>query len=35
VEDDHLLKELGIVAVPLITQESRGESAQPLDQGIG
>jgi len=34
VEDDHLLEELGIVAVPPITQASRGESAHPLDQGV-
>jgi len=34
VEDDHLLEELGMVAVPPIAQASRGESAHPLDQGI-
>jgi len=34
VEDDHLLEELGIVAVPPIHQAIRGESAHPLNQGI-
>jgi len=34
VKDDHLLEELGMVAVPPITQASRGESAHPLDEGI-
>jgi len=34
VEDDHLLEEFGIVAVPPIPQASRGERAHPIDQGI-
>jgi len=34
VGDNHLFEELGIVAVPPITQVSRGERAHPLDQGI-
>jgi len=34
MEDDHLLEELDIVAVPPIPQARRGESAHPPDQGI-